>query len=63
MLVITKSDLYKVSIGGIRAMLNNDKERAEAFERGESIEVTEEEFGKIYKLKWCLEVPEVQDGN
>jgi hypothetical protein len=68
MLVITKSETYKVGVCGIRAMLNGDKDRADAFERGESIEVSEDEYQRIFKVKFCNEIkpivnPEVKDGN
>ena len=69
MLTITKSETYKVGIGGIRAVLGGDKKRAVDFENGKSIEVSEEEYSKIIKFQWCPEakkdtkVKGVKDGN
>lgn len=61
--IIKKTEKYKVGIGGIRAMLGGDKQKAIEFENGNQVEVTPDEFKRIKKFDWCVLIEEEENGN
>ena len=57
---VIKSKTYKVGIGGVRAILI-DKQKAIEFEKGNPVEITEEQKKTLDALGWCMEVKNDSD--
>ena len=55
-MLIKKSDKYKVGVSSITEIVGKVKKLE--FDEGKEIEVTEEQFERIYKLGWCIEAQE-----